>query len=592
MSKYKFKLGAVTIDAQAYGSQGNAILGIRDSGKTYTATEIAEHLFECGIPFITFDPTGVWRFLRVPGKGRGYPIVVAGGKGADLPLTVAGAVEIVRAAMKNGVSLVLDLTDPNLSKSDWKRIVKACVRVLLQENAAHGLRHVFIEEAAEFVPQRVLDGDVYAEVEKLARIGGNSRLGYTLINQRSQEVNKAVLELCENLFLHRQRGKNAIQSLDHWLGVAGVDQAALVKSLPMLPSGHCWAWMGDRAAPTLIEVPPKNSFHPDRRAMHGTSRRSRKAVDVGSFVKDMRTALVSLEQEAAANDPTKLKAEVARLNAEITKLKNAKPPAPDKDALKAAEQKGFEQGKKKVERAFKREAYLQVRDRMMGMRQIVMNTLSQVDKAIAEWKKQEPSLAGHNVAFEPSAPPAPAFTPPKSSILTKPAAKLKPVTSEGGDGEGEQQMPPTVRKILDEIHRANPVALSFEAAALRAGVSRRSSAYGRYERFVEASPEVERREDGRWRSAPGFAVPIQPGADPIETFAARLPPSYASMLRAIATSSLPMSRDEVAAAANVSPTSSGLARGLGELVALNLLQKEGPKGAEMYTIHQELRAAA
>jgi hypothetical protein len=97
MSKHKFKLGALTVDAQAYGSQGNAILGIRDSGKTYTGTKIAEHLFDAGVPFITFDPTGVWRFLRVPGnrkdgKGRGNPIVVTGGKSADLPLTPTGAV--------------------------------------------------------------------------------------------------------------------------------------------------------------------------------------------------------------------------------------------------------------------------------------------------------------------------------------------------------------------------------------------------------------------------------------------------------------------------------------------------------------------
>lgn len=30
-------LGAVKIDAREYASQGNAILGIRDSGKSYTA---------------------------------------------------------------------------------------------------------------------------------------------------------------------------------------------------------------------------------------------------------------------------------------------------------------------------------------------------------------------------------------------------------------------------------------------------------------------------------------------------------------------------------------------------------------------------
>lgn len=154
MQDLVFNLGDLTVDALAYASQGNAVLGIRDSGKTYTATEIAEKLFEAGIPFITFDPTGVWKYLRVPGAGCGYPVVVAGGTEGDLPLTVAGAPAIVRAAMSNGVSLVIDLTSHQLSKADWRRIVRASVEVLMQENAAHGLRHVFLEEAAEFVPRR------------------------------------------------------------------------------------------------------------------------------------------------------------------------------------------------------------------------------------------------------------------------------------------------------------------------------------------------------------------------------------------------------------------------------------------------------
>jgi hypothetical protein len=144
---------------------------------------------------------------------------------------------------------------------------------------------------------------------------------------------------------------------------------------------------------------------------------------------------------------------------------------------------------------------------------------------------------------------------------------------------------PTVRKILDEVHRAFPVALSFEAAALRAGVSRRSSAYRSYRQQVEASLEVERRADGKLQSAAGYANPVEGGADPIEAFAGRLPPSYAGMLRAIAAAHAPMTKDDVAAAANVSPTSSGLSSGLRELMALSLVVKVG----DGYAIHGDLR---
>lgn len=67
-------LGKVKIPVDEYASQGNAILGIRDSGKSYTATAIAEQLLEADIPFVAFDPIGIWPNLRVAGRGNRYAI--------------------------------------------------------------------------------------------------------------------------------------------------------------------------------------------------------------------------------------------------------------------------------------------------------------------------------------------------------------------------------------------------------------------------------------------------------------------------------------------------------------------------------------
>lgn len=335
-----FKFGQLSIDPAELGSQGNAILGIRDSGKSYTATELAEKLFEAGIPFVAFDPIGIWRFMKVPGKGKGYPVVVAGGKHPDLPLTVAGAPGILRAAMNNGVSLVIDLFDINLSKADWKRIVTSCLRVLLHENQS--LRHVFIEEAAEFAPQRVGpdQGQVYAEVEKLARMGGNSRLGYTLINQRAEEVNKAVLELCDNLFLHRQKGRNSLTALSKWLDIGAVkDHKAIIESLSTLPTGECWAWLAGTEAPIRVKVPAKNSFHPDRRTMRGAIDVKVKAsVDVAQFVSHMRESLGKIEEEANANDPTELRRQVAELKRQLNAPRDL---VVDSELLMAKYQEGY-----------------------------------------------------------------------------------------------------------------------------------------------------------------------------------------------------------------------------------------------------------
>ena len=69
----------LSIPVVDYANQGNSIIGIRGSGKTYTATKIAEGLILAGIPIIAFDPTGTWQNLRYGINGnKGLPVVVAG----------------------------------------------------------------------------------------------------------------------------------------------------------------------------------------------------------------------------------------------------------------------------------------------------------------------------------------------------------------------------------------------------------------------------------------------------------------------------------------------------------------------------------
>lgn len=288
----------LSIEAVEYASQGNAVLGIRDSGKTYTATYLAEQLLENDIPFIAFDPIGVWRSLKVGKSGKGFPVVVAGDEG-DLPLTPESAPNIVRAAMQENVSLVIDLYSMALSKNDWKKIVESCIRLLLYENKRHGLRHIFIEEAAEFVPQVVRpdEGKVYAEIEKLARMGGNASLGYTLINQRAEQINKAVLELCDCLFLHRQKGRHSLTALGKWLDVADTSNSKeIINSLPSLNQGECWVWMQGSHKPIRVQMPEKKTIHPDRRnPLKGIA--GGVTADVSQFVSRMKKSLQEIPKQ-------------------------------------------------------------------------------------------------------------------------------------------------------------------------------------------------------------------------------------------------------------------------------------------------------
>ncbi len=309
-----------------------AILGITKSGKTYAAKGIAEQLLDANIPIIVFDAIGVWRFLRTPGagpKGQGYKIVVAGGKQPDLPLTPASAPAIVRAAIHENIPLIIDLYDPHLSKADWRRIVQESFRILLYENK--GLRHVFLEESAEFAPQKIIDGQTYAEVEKLARMGGNASVGITFINQRAQELNKAVLELCDNLILLRQRGSHAIEALEKWLDRVSPDVSSeITKSLPHMSQGDCWVWTESSERPVRTRTLAVRSLLPDRRNPE-QSVVSSKSVDTAEFVAKLSGELGKIIEETKESDPAALKRKIADLKQKVQKLEQqtARPaPAP------------------------------------------------------------------------------------------------------------------------------------------------------------------------------------------------------------------------------------------------------------------------
>ena len=313
-----------SIPVNDYANQGNAILGIRGAGKTYTAMKAAEELLENSIPIVVYDPIGVWKNLKVGvGKHSGFPIVVAGGEGSDIILTKDNAVDIIRAAMKEKISIIFDLYSPELSnKSTWIKIVQETVDVLMNENKPFGLRHVFLEEAAEFIPQRLQPqhSRVYSSLERMARMGRNAGLGLTLINQRAEEVNKAILEICECTLLHKQVGKNSLKSIQQWFDYRQIENVArIIRSLPALEQGECWViGIGDK--PELIKIAPRKTFHPDPKQSK-QNHRGEMTVDVSGFVSKMNLQLINSKEKVPPGKFENVDHDIYKFKNEITQLK-------------------------------------------------------------------------------------------------------------------------------------------------------------------------------------------------------------------------------------------------------------------------------
>ena len=188
-----------------------AVLAKRGAGKTYTAAVLAEEFFKNGIPFVVFDPIDVWWALR---------------------------------------QLITELAEELLNLNDTPR-------------------HIFIEEAHEFVPQRVFGdlGRTYNAVSNLVTMGRNRGLGVTLINQRAATMNKDVLTQIDTLLAFRNVAPQDRKALREWVEYHATegDFDAFIQSLPSLPTGEGWIWSPEFLNTfERIKIRERVTFHPDR----------------------------------------------------------------------------------------------------------------------------------------------------------------------------------------------------------------------------------------------------------------------------------------------------------------------------------------
>lgn len=530
----------LSLPAIEFASQGNAILGIRDSGKSYTATWLAERLLDAGIPFVAFDPIGVWRHLKVAGTGPGYEVVVAGGETGDLSLTPQSAPEIVRAAMQANIPLVLDLYSMELSKADWKKIVEASVRLLLYENKGHGLRHIFLEEAAEFAPQRVGpdQGRVYAEIEKLARMGGNASLGYTLINQRAEEVNKAVLELCDCLFLHRQKGRHSLNALGKWMHAADATGAKeIVKSLPTLGQGDCWVWPQGNGQPTRIHVGQKRSFHPDRRHPETLAAEPRTARDVSGFVERLQKAIQSAAAVASKPAPSGVAARV--LGAKVTApLASSAPPTRLMPPASEFNDKDL------------RRIVTDISRLLIGLGAAV-HGLKPLVEDLQRRLPPEPAAAA-----EPPVQPLPPPARPQASV------------------RGEK-LPRVALSALAVLAAHHPKARTKAQVALQAGYAVGGGGFGnglstlRTRGFITGSDSLAITPAGI--TAAGDVRPMPTGPQLVKFWSDQLPKAERAILEVLTQQQIEWPREALAVRAGYEPTGGGFGNALSRLRTLGLI---------------------
>jgi len=250
-------------------TKGFGFIGKRGSGKSYGAAVFAEELYKVKVPFVVFDPIDVWWGLKVAadGKGKGLPIVVFGREHADIPLDRTMGRQIAEAVVKHNISCVISTFGMN--KTEMREVVADFSERLLQINNTP--RQVIIEEAHEFVPQRVQGAmaKCFSAVEALLVMGRNRGIGVTLLNQRMATLNKDLLTQIDVLVAFRSVGPQDRKAFRDWVEGHNDENDThfdeFMSSVPSLPTGTAWVWSPEFLEKfEKVKFRARETFHPDR----------------------------------------------------------------------------------------------------------------------------------------------------------------------------------------------------------------------------------------------------------------------------------------------------------------------------------------
>ncbi len=301
----------------SYVTSTGGVLAVRGAGKTNASRLMAEQMFDAGYPFVAIDPVGSWYGLRAGRDGTsrgGLPVFIFGGKHGDVPLTRESGDLVADVIVDQRLACVVDLTEFN-TEADKKYFLLKFATRLFKRNTEP--LHLFLEEADDYIPQKPMRDELHLKRawENIVRRGRSRGLGMTLITQRSAVVNKDVLTQVENLFVLRTTGPQDIKAVSEWVKYHAVD-SSMLESLSSLEDGEAWIW-----SPHLLKEFKRFRFNLSQTFDSGATPKGKKGrlvatlldVDVGK----LKGRILETIESAAQNDPARLRAQIAKLKAEL-----------------------------------------------------------------------------------------------------------------------------------------------------------------------------------------------------------------------------------------------------------------------------------
>ncbi|MBA1141713.1 ATP-binding protein [Mesorhizobium neociceri] len=316
------------------------ILGKTGSGKSNAAKTIAERIMFEGGRVCVIDPTGTWWGIRLRPDGAKksrFEPVIFGGNHADIPIAGEHGAAVGEAIATASSSAIIDTR--LMTVGARTRFFTAFAEALLRTNS--GTLHLIIDEAHLFAPQgRVNDpqsGAMVGAANNLVSLGRGIGLRIILISQRPAKLHKDSLTQVETLVAMRLIAPQDRKAIEDWIGEwadpgKGKEVTA---SLPSLATGSAWVWSPEIDLLEKVKFPLAATFD------SGKPSAQQQALDPID-VKSMGDRLDTIRQEVLANDPARLRREIAALQAKLAVAPKA---GVDPKAIEQADARGYERGK-------------------------------------------------------------------------------------------------------------------------------------------------------------------------------------------------------------------------------------------------------
>lgn len=319
-----------------------AVLGKTGSGKTYAAKGVVERILSDRGRVCVIDPTGAWHGLRssASGKRAGFPVVIFGGEHADLPLGGAHGEALAEIIGTASTPAILDTS--LMRVGERTKFFADFADALVRKNK--GPLHLVIDEAHLFAPQgKVNDpqsGAMLHAANNLVSLGRSRGLRIMMITQRPAKLHKDSLTQIETLVAMRLIAPQDRRAVEDWIADNADEKTGreIITSLATLKTGEGWVWAPELGVLDRVHFPKIKTLDTSRPI---GETRGRKAPVLAPIDKqEILSRLETVAAEAVANDPARMKAEIAMLKRQLA----AKPAALDRGAIDEAEQRGIAAG--------------------------------------------------------------------------------------------------------------------------------------------------------------------------------------------------------------------------------------------------------